>query len=320
MSPSPGHLIAKAKWAVLDALIAVKRRLPTRLYQSPPNWLGYVFLVPGLLLVGFLFVGMALLTQYSFLTFDPMEFIIYEYTLENWVRFVTTTAYFNIFVRTLWMAVLTTVLAVGLALPYAYLTIRVNSSLLRKLLLIGIFVPFFTGIIVRAYGWLILLGRNGLVNDLLGVFGVGPVKFIGTKLGVIIGLLQIMIPFSIVMLAPAIQAIDEELEQAAMNLGADRISVFRHVIIPLAKPGIAGASIVVFTITAATFAIPDLVGGGQVDFMANIIFSQLFSQANYPIAAVFSVSLVLVASVVVLGIFYVIGTGTLGIDRGGTDA
>jgi putative spermidine/putrescine transport system permease protein len=320
MSPSPGHLIAKAKWAVLDALIAVKRRLPTRLYQSPPNWLGYVFLVPGLLLVGFLFVGMALLTQYSFLTFDPMEFIIYEYTLENWLRFVTTTAYFNIFVRTLWMAVLTTVLAVGLALPYAYLTIRVNSSLLRKLLLIGIFVPFFTGIIVRAYGWLILLGRNGLVNDLLGVFGVGPVKFIGTKLGVIIGLLQIMIPFSIVMLAPAIQAIDEELEQAAMNLGADRISVFRHVIIPLAKPGIAGASIVVFTITAATFAIPDLVGGGQVDFMANIIFSQLFSQANYPIAAVFSVSLVLVASVVVLGIFYVIGTGTLGIDRGGTDA
>jgi len=320
MSPSPGHLIAKAKWAVLDALIAVKRRLPTRLYQSPPNWLGYVFLVPGLLLVGFLFVGMALLTQYSFLTFDPMEFIIYEYTLENWLRFVTTTAYFNIFVRTLWMAVLTTLLAVGLALPYAYLTIRVNSSLLRKLLLIGIFVPFFTGIIVRAYGWLILLGRNGLVNDLLGVFGVGPVKFIGTKLGVIIGLLQIMIPFSIVMLAPAIQAIDEELEQAAMNLGADRISVFRHVIIPLAKPGIAGASIVVFTITAATFAIPDLVGGGQVDFMANIIFSQLFSQANYPIAAVFSVSLVLVASVVVLGIFYVIGTGTLGIDRGGTDA
>lgn len=320
MSPSPGHWVTKAKWAVLDLLLAVKQQLPSRLYQSPPNWIGYVLLVPGLLLVGFLFVGMLLLAQYSFLTFDPMEFIVYDYTIENWVKFSNTSAYFQIFFRTLWMAVLTTVLAVALALPYAYLTIRVNSSLLRKLLLIGIFVPFFTGIIVRAYGWLILLGRNGIVNDALGVFGVGPVEFIGTRFGVIIGLLQIMIPFSIVMLAPAIQAIDESLEQAAMNLGADRISTFRHIIVPLAKPGIAGASIVVFTITAATFAIPDLLGAGQVAFMANMIFSQLFSQANWPLAAVFSVALVLVASVFVLGIFYWIGTGTLGLDREGTDA
>jgi len=320
MSPPVGHWLRKAKWAVLDRLIAAKQRLPSHIYQSPPNWIGYLLLVPGLLLIGFLSVGMVILTQYSFLTFDPLEFMIYDYTLENWERFFATPAYFSIFFRTLWMAVLVTVLAVAFALPYAYLTIRVNSSIARKILLIGIFVPFFTGIIVRAYGWLIILGRNGIVNDFLGSFGIGPVRFIGTNLGVVIGLLQIMIPFSIVMLAPAIQAIDESLERAAMNLGADRIATFRHVVIPLAKPGIAGAAIVVFTITAATYAIPDLVGAGRVNFMANQIFSALFNQANYPLASVFSVSLVIVASIFVLGIFYWIGSGTLGIDAEGHDA
>jgi putative spermidine/putrescine transport system permease protein len=316
MADEVSHRLQRLKWSVTDAAIAAKERLPSRLYRQPPESFGYLLILPGILLVGFLFVGTLLLARYSVLTFDPIEFVVNDYTLENWRRFLDTPAYHRIFFRTVWMAAAITVLSVLSAFPYAYLTIRVDSSLLRKLLLIGIFVPFFTGIIVRAYGWLILLGRNGIVNTALEAVGIGSITFIGTNIGVVIGLLQIMIPYSIVMLAPAIQAIDPAMERAAMNLGANRVDTFRHVVVPLAKPGIAGASIVVFTITAATFAIPDLIGSGQVDFMANLIFSALFSQVNYPLAAVLSLTLVLVASLIVMGIFYRVGTGTLGIETG----
>ena len=308
--------LERAIWKAEDTLIAAKELLPERFYQSPPTWMGYLLIVPGFLLVSFLFVGMFILTAYSFLTHDAIEFIIYEFTLENWETLLGRRGYYSIFVRTVGLSLLITVLSVALALPYAYLTIRVRSAFVRKLLLISLFVPFFTGVIVRAYGWLIILGRNGLLNSTLGVIGIDPIRFIGTQTGVVIGLLQIMTPFAIIMLAPAIQNIDRSLELAASNLGANRLDTFRYIVIPLSLPGIAGATIVVFTITSATYAIPELVGGGQVTFVANLIFRTLFDAGNWPLAATFSVALVIVSSIVVLFVFQVIGTGTLGVDTG----
>jgi putative spermidine/putrescine transport system permease protein len=298
--------------ALVDAAIALKERLPRRLYQHPPNWVGYVLLVPAIALVGLLFVGLLLLGYYSLLTFDPVEILVYEFTVENWQEVLTTGGYHTIFVRTLALTTLVTVLSVALALPYAYLTIRVRSPVVRKVLLVSIFVPFFTGVIVRAYGWLIILGREGVVNAVLGIFGPGPVRFIASEPAVLVGLLQIMLPFAIIMIAPAIQDIDRSLELAASNLGANRIQTFRHVVLPLAAPGIAGATIVVFTITAATFAIPDIIGGGRVDFVANLVFRTIFNSGNYPLAAALSIALVTIASLVVLAIFRTVGSGTLG--------
>ncbi|MEF8812430.1 MAG: ABC transporter permease [Halovenus sp.] len=309
----------RARWWVEDALIGLKERLPQEFYQSPPSWFGYILIIPGILLVSFLFVGMLILTFYSVLTHDTVEFIVYEFTLENWQSLLGTRGYYFIFFRTIAISAVVTVLAVLIALPYAYLTVRVRSPTVRKLLLISLFVPFFTGVIVRAYGWLIILGRNGLLNTLLDPFGIGPIRLIGTRWGVVIGLLQIMTPFAIIMIAPAIQDISRSQELAASNLGANPFQTFRHIVVPLALPGIAGASVVVFTITSATFAIPALVGGGRVDFMANLIFRTLFDVGNWPLAATFSVSLVIIASIVVLAIFRLIGTGTLGMQRSETN-
>ncbi|MEF8780603.1 MAG: ABC transporter permease [Haloferacaceae archaeon] len=307
----------RLKWWAMDRAIAIKQRLPRELYQDPPEWVGYLLLLPGLALVSLLFVGMVLLTGYSVLTFDPFEFIVYEVTAENWRQVLSTPGYREIFVRTIGLSTLVTVLAVALALPYAYLTVRVRSAIVRKGLLVGLFVPFFTGVIVRAYGWLIVLGRNGLVNSVLGAAGVEPVRLLSTRFAVVVGLLQIMTPLAIIMIAPAVQNVDRSLELAASNLGANRATTFRRIVIPLAAPGIAGATIVVFTISAATFAIPDLLGGGQVDFMANLIYRSLFDSGNYPLAAALSVALVIAASTVVLVIFRTLGAGTFGVNTGG---
>lgn len=299
----------------MDALIATKEALPIE-PKTDSERFGYALIAPGVLVIGFLAVGMALLTWYSFLTYDTIQIFTYEYTLENWGRLLKTSAFHRVFFRTILFSTLVTACCVVLAVPYAYLVVRTDRPLFRYLLLFGLFVPFFSGVIIRAYGWLILLGRNGALNWLLGTVGIEPLDIIGTPTAVIIGLVQYLLPFAVLMITPAIASIDPDLERAARNAGANQLETFRYIVLPLARPGVTAAAIVVFTISMANYSIPDLLGGGTNDFVANFIYRTVFGTLNYPFAAVLSIVLVLVASVVVLGIFRRYGTGTLGVEVG----
>jgi putative spermidine/putrescine transport system permease protein len=278
--------------------------------------MGYLLVGPSILLIGMLAVGMALLLRDSFLLYSSLEGMVPQFTLDNWIRFVTTPSYYNVLIRTLALSGVITVLTVGLSFPYAYLTIRVESPIVRKVLLISVFTPFFTGLVIRSYGWLVVLGENGILNGLLDVFGIGSVSLLGTRLGVILGALQIMIPFGVLMIAPAIESIDREMEQAAQNLGANSLNMFRYVVLPLAKPGLAGATIVVFTISTTLYAVPQILGQGRVNFVANVIYTTIFQVGNRPFAAVMSIALVACTSLLVLVIFSKIGIGTLSVDAG----
>lgn len=303
----------RLKWRLMDALIGAKERLPFDVTGLSDRF-GYVLILPGILLVSFLAVGMVLLAWYSFLTYDTIDVFVYEHTLENWERLLDTAAFHSVFLRTVLYSAVVTVGCVALAIPYAYMVVRTDRPLFRYLLLFGLFVPFFTGVIIRAYGWLIILGENGLVNWLLGAVGVGPISFIGTPVAVVVGLLQYLLPFAVLMLTPAVAAIDPDLERAAQNCGASQWETFRHVVLPLARPGITAATIVVFTISMANYSIPDLLGGGTLSFVANFIYNKIFGTFNYPFAAVLSLVLVGVASLFVLVVFKVYGTGTLGVE------
>lgn len=305
-----------AQYRSMDALIGVKRRIPFD-FDSVSNRFGYALVLPSVLIVSFLAVGMVLLTWYSFLTYDPIEVLVYEYTLENWMRLLSVSAYHQVFFRTILYSAGVTVACVVLGVPYAYLVIRTEERLFRYLLLFGLFIPFFTGVIIRVYGWLILLGENGLVNWLLVASGIGKIGFIGTPVAVVLGLFQYMLPFAVLMLTPAIASIDRDLERAAQNCGANQRETFRHVVLPLARPGIASASIVVFTISMANYSIPDLLGGGTLSFVANFIYDKVYGTLNYPFAAVMALALVIIASLVVIAIFRVYGTGTLGMEVDG---
>jgi putative spermidine/putrescine transport system permease protein len=296
----------------MDAIIDAKERLPFGSFGGSDRF-GYVLISVGVGLVSFLAVGMLLLLWYSFLTFDTIEIFVYEYTLANWVRLGETTAFHTVFSRTLLYSAAVTVGSVGLAIPYAYLVVRTDRTLFRYVLLFGLFVPFFTGVIIRAYGWLIILGKTGLVNWLLASVGVGTVKFIGTPMAMVLGLLQYLLPFAVLMLTPAIASIDPDLERAAKNCGANQWETFRHVVLPLARPGITAATIVTFTLSMANYSIPDLLGGTN-SFVANFIYDKIFGTLNYPFAAVLCTVLVIVASVFVFTIFKVYGTGTLGAE------
>ncbi len=125
-----------------------------------------------------------------------------------------------------------------------------------------------------------------------------------------------MIPFGVLLLTPAITAIREEVELASESLGANWIQTFRHVVIPMATPGLIGASVVVFTLTLTDFAMPKILGGGTTDFIANAIYDNFFEISDVGLGSALAVILVLVGSTLVALVFALAGTGTLGVQGG----
>ncbi|WP_435997533.1 ABC transporter permease [Rhizobium sp. LjRoot30] len=193
--------------------------------------------------------------------------------------------------------------------------VRTPSTALRKFLLIALFLPFFIGQVVRAYGWLIILGNQGMVNEAFGLIGIAPMRLLYNYPAVLFGLIQYMMPFAVLMLAPALTAIPEEIEAAAGSLGADWIRTFRHVVLPMARPGFVGAGLVVLTLSLTDFAIPAMLGGGSQDFIANAIYDQFFRTSDQGLGATLALMLVAVGSLLVGLVFTLFGAGTLAMGR-----
>jgi putative spermidine/putrescine transport system permease protein len=300
-------------WRVLDAAETVAAALWPASFRRALPWL---MLAPALLLVGLLVLGLVQIADTSLRTLDRTTFqFSAEWSLDNYRQALTQPLFATVASRSLVAAVIVTAVTLVFAFPYAYLMVRTPSALLRKVLLIALFLPFFIGQVVRAYGWLIILGNQGMVNEALGLVGVEPMRLIYNYPAVIFGLIQYMLPFAVLMLAPALTAIPEELEAAAQSLGASWVDTFRHVVLPLARPGFIGAGVVVLTLSLTDFAVPAILGGGSQDFIANAIYDQFFRTSDQGLGATLALLLVAIGSIAVGLIFMLFGAGTLAIRR-----
>lgn len=302
-------------WRVFDFVEGATATLwPARFAAAVP----YLLLLPAILVVGLLVLGLVEVADASFRVLDRSTFRLSEFhTLANYERAFTQPLFRNISARSVLGAIVVTLITLLLAFPYAYAMVRTPSSALRRVLLIALFLPFFIGQVVRAYGWLIILGNEGLVNDLLGLIGLGPFRMLYTYPAVLFGLVQFMLPFAVLMLAPALSAIPEEMERAAESLGANWFRAFLHVTLPMAKPGLIGAGIVVFTLSLTDFAMPAILGGGKNDFIANAIYDQFFRTSDSGLGSTLTLLLIALGSAVVGIVFTLVGTGTLGLARRG---
>lgn len=300
-------------WRVMDAVEAAAAALWPRRASAALPWL---MLLPAVLLIGLLVIGLVQMGDTSLRTLDTTTFLMSEsHTLANYKRALTEKLFFIVASRSLIAAVIVTVFTLILAFPYAYLMVRTPRAGLRKFLLIALFLPFFIGQVVRAYGWLIILGNQGMVNEALGLVGIAPVRLLFNYYAVIFGLVQYMLPFAVLMLAPALTAIPEEIEAAAGSLGANWVRTFWHVVLPMARPGFVGAGIVVLTLSLTDFAIPAMLGGGSQDFIANAIYDQFFRTSDSGMGATLALLLVAAGSVLVGVVFAAFGAGTLAMGR-----
>ncbi|RCW87120.1 ABC transporter permease [Paracoccus lutimaris] len=296
-------------WRVMDALERGAGILWPRALHRLTGWL---LIAPALLLVAVLCLGLWRIAQGSLHVLDRATFLPAEaYTLENYRTVLDSATYLKIVWRSLSGAFLTVVFTLLLAFPYAYMLVRTPSPFVRKALLAVLFLPFFIGQVVRAYGWLIILGNSGVVNDALGLVGVTPMRLLFSFPTVVFGLVQYMLPFAVLLLAPALTAIPRETEIAAGSLGANWLQVLWHVTLPMARPGLVGAGLVVATLALTDFAMPAMLGGGSQDFIANAVYDQFFRTADQGLGSALALVLVALGSVLVGAVFAAFGAGTL---------
>jgi putative spermidine/putrescine transport system permease protein len=304
------------RWRLLDAIEAVGAALWPRRFARATPWL---FLLPAFLLVFVLVIGLVRIAGFSLHELDTSTYRLKpDFTLANYAAVLGKPVYLKIIARSVVAAAIVTAVTILLAFPYAYMMVRTPSSALRKLLLVSLFLPFFIGQVVRAYGWLIVLGRQGILNTVFGWLGLGPFDMIANYEAVVAGLIQFMLPFAVLLLAPAITAIPEEMELASESLGANWLRTFRHVTVPMAKPGLIAAAVVVFTLTVTDYVMPVILGGGTNDFIANAIYDGFFEISDQGLGSALSMILVALGSLLVALIFAWLGAGTLSFvkDRG----
>jgi putative spermidine/putrescine transport system permease protein len=254
---------------------------------------GWLLLAPALTAMAILAVALGALFQFSLRQFVPGSLRTGGLTLDNF-RSVLAPQYLRYIADTVVLSALTTVLTLVASYPVAYALARTRSARLRSLLLVLTLAPFFTGAIVRTYAWMLVLG-NAFIR--------WPVKLLFEPEGVLVGLVHFSMPTMILILAAAISHVDPVYERAAASLGARPARVFWRVTLPLSMPGIASGSLVIFAWTFSAFPTPELLGGGRVKMIANVVKDLALDAFNWPGAAAFAV----VALVVTLGLLVVVG-------------
>ena len=213
--------------------------------------------------------------------------------------------------RSLRVAGIATLVCLAVGLPVAMLMATAPARA-KPWLLLAIMLPFWTNLLIRTYALLNILGTRGRVNELLGflhekaqavlaLVGLGglgllderftPVRFLGTELGVVIGVVYVSLPFAILPLYSTLERMDRTLLEASLDLGAGQWTTFRRVLVPLAAPGIATAAIITFVPALGQFLVPDLLGRGQTDMIANVIERQFKSANDWPFGSALSLVL-----------------------------
>lgn len=297
------------RWRLFDWAESIGASIWPRPLHS---FTGYLLLIPAIVLVFVLVIGLIYIGGYSLHELDLGTYRLKEsFSLTNYHTALTSSTYRTVVLRSVYASFLVTILTILLAFPYAYLLVRAKQPMTRKLLLISLFLPFFIGQIVRAYGWLIILGQEGLLNTIITSLGFPPLHLIYNYPAVILGLVQYMLPFAVLLLAPAITAISRDVELASESLGAHWLQTLIHIVLPMAKPGLVGSAVVVFTLTLTDFAMPEILGGGTTDFIANSIYDGFFQLSNSGLGAALSMILVSLGTAFVVIIFAIAGTGTL---------
>jgi len=219
---------------------------------------------------------------------------VFTFTLANYAAVFDPT-YLHIVIRSILFAGYTTILCLAMGYPVAYFIGRAPERW-RNLLLMMVMIPFWTSFLIRTYAWVTILKSEGLLNSLLVQWGliVQPFEMLYTPGAVILGLVYTFLPFMILPIYTSVERLDNALIEAAFDLGAGPLRAFSKVIVPMTSPGITAGVLLVFIPALGLYAVNDILGGGKVDMIGNIIENQFKGNArNWPFGAALGITLML---------------------------
>ncbi|WP_300257083.1 ABC transporter permease [Clostridium sp.] len=232
----------------------------------------------------FIVIPLLLIVFFSFTIKVNGRFV---FSFENFQRLFEP-IYFTVFIRSIWLAVLSTVLCLILGYPIAYIISKLPIKR-RNILILLFILPMWMNFLLRTYAWMAILGRDGLINTLLGYIGIGPIKMLYTDGAILLGMVYNFLPFMVIPIYTVLIKIDKNLVNAAYDLGANKAQAFRKVILPLSIPGIISGVTMVFMPAVSNFVIPNLLGGGKYMLVGNLIEQQFTTIGNWNFGSALSI-------------------------------
>jgi spermidine/putrescine transport system permease protein len=262
----------------------------------------YVLLVPALAFMTFLLIAAGFLLRYSFNSWSPTTGMTSAWSLGSYVKFFSHPYFVGALLKSMRLALLVTVIALLIGYPVAYL--MSVSPRYRNLITILVVAPLIMDVVIRAYGWIVLLSSGGLVNAVIMALGLSeePIKLLYTQWAVVAELLHETLAFMVLPIAAVLQKIDPSLREAAGTLGATRWRIFWLVTLPLSVPGVLAGTFLVFALGMSAFVGPLILGGGNVTVMSLVIRDQIGVTLDWPLGSAMSIVLVLLT--LVLLFFY----------------
>ncbi|SSC71778.1 unnamed protein product [Ciceribacter sp. T2.26MG-112.2] len=281
------------------------------LFWRRPNLLLLLMLVPPVLWLGIIYIGslIALLLQ-SFFSIDEFSGMInYELTLSTYGQLLNP-ANFDIIVRTVLMAAVVTLASAVLAFPIAYYAARYATGKWKAFFYLGVMLPLWSSYLVKVYAWKLILAKEGiltwafdklhltwLLDAILAIPVIGGNSLSISYIGTFLVFVYVWLPFMILPVQAALERVPGNLIEASGDLGARPNQTFRHVLLPLALPGIIAGSIFTFSLTLGDYIIPQIVGSSRL-FIGQAVYAQQGTAGNVPLAAAFSV-----VPIVIMGVY-----------------
>lgn len=241
----------------------------------------------------------------------PMVYILVKTISENgladFVDFFTDPFYLDILWTTVRVSLISTAVSLILGYPTAYFMAR-SKSRMKKVMIIIILFPFLVSAVVRSYGWMVLLGQKGIVNQFLLNIGLisEPLKMLNTEFAVIVGMIHLLIPYMVLALLGVLQSIDPNVEYAAYSLGANPLQTFAKVVFPLSTPGIISGCVLVFTMSMTSYVTPKLLGGSKFRMMATMVVQEINVSFDWGAAA--AISYILLAVILLVQLLVTLST------------
>jgi spermidine/putrescine transport system permease protein len=256
--------------------------------------------ITWLWLMVFALLPFCLVTLASFASHDNTHLLMWPFTLENYLQ-LNNSIYVKIFKQSFYIAGTCTLICLLVGYPFAYIIARMQSRF-KGLLTLLVIIPFWTSSLIRTYSMITMLKPKGVISSILISLGIinKPLALLFTDTSVMIGLVYNLLPFMILPLLTNIERLDKKLIDAARDLGANRFTTFRRVILPLTMPGILSGCILVFLPAMTIFYIPDLLGGSKSILLGNLIQNQFLIAQNWPLGSAISVVFTLLLAVLLL--------------------
>lgn len=235
----------------------------------------------------------------SFLTNDAYGGVEYKFTLSNYITVFEYT-YLKILFKSSLIALITTLICIIISYPFSIFLMD-KSEKTRNFLIKMVMIPFLTNSLIRTYGWIVILRKNGVINTFLTSTNIikNPLSLMYNSFGIIIGMVYTLLPFMILPIYSSVSKIDRSLIEAAKDLGASKWQVFKNIYLPLTISGLFNGSLMVFIPAIGYFFISDILGGGKIMIIGNLIKNQFLTARNWPLGSALSIFLIIITFILI---------------------